>query len=101
MKSDASGFVFYLALLLVASLLLLRILRAGKKGGKALVLDILYLCTYCFLGGIVVFYVMAFVSRADWMWGIAFCVMFWGGFFLRAMPLLRHLRQIAPVQDKG
>ncbi|MFM7728598.1 MAG: hypothetical protein ACKO7B_18005, partial [Flavobacteriales bacterium] len=54
MKSDASGFVFYLALLLVASLLLLRILRAGKKGGKALVLDILYLCTYCFRGGIVV-----------------------------------------------
>jgi undecaprenyl pyrophosphate phosphatase UppP len=101
MKSDATGFVFYLALALAAGLLLLRIFRSGKKGGAALVLDVLYLCLYCFLGGIVIFYVMAFVNQSDWLWGVAFCVMFWGGFFLRALPLFRHLKEREPEAKEG
>ncbi|MFM8432488.1 MAG: hypothetical protein ACKOA1_06815 [Bacteroidota bacterium] len=93
MSSTTSGFIFYLAIAIFVTMILVRMIRFKRKGGAALVMDVSYLCLYCFLGGLVVFYLVAFIPGADWLWGLAFCAMFWGGFFLRAIPLFRQMRE--------
>jgi hypothetical protein len=71
----------------------LRLLKARKKGIQAVMLEMLYLCVYCFLGGTMFFFGMTQIDGpfSEGIWILLMLVVFWLGFAMRAFALYRML----------
>ena len=91
MNTALSGFLVYILIACLVVLVLLRFLKSKREGGRALIMEIMYLCVYAFMGGIFLCFILEKLPSADWLWGVMFLFLFWGGFIIRSLPLFKSL----------
>ena len=77
-----------------AAMVITRILRSRRTGGKAIVLELMYLFFYTFMGGSLFFFAITQMSGGESLWAISFFVLFWGGFAIRAYPIFKGLNSM-------
>jgi hypothetical protein len=91
MNSSSSGLLVYLLIACLAALAIIRFIKSRKKDGAALVMEVVYLCIYAFMGGIFLCFILEKLPAGDWLWAILFLVLYWGGFLIRSFPLFKQL----------
>jgi len=77
-----------------AGMLLTRLARSRRKGGKAVVMDLMYLFLYTFMGGALFFFALTQMTGGEFWWAISFFFLFWGGFAMRAYPIFKGLNSM-------
>ncbi len=96
MLLDPGAALLLLMTISAVGMLIVRLLKAGKKGLAALKLEALYLALYCFMVGGLFFFVLTKKDSdlGEPIWILMLSVVFISGFVLRVYALFRMISQV-------
>ncbi|MFM2136631.1 MAG: hypothetical protein RL021_2031 [Bacteroidota bacterium] len=94
MNSETPAALILILTISAAGMLLSRILKRKRKGGKAVAMDLAYLFFFTFMGGAFFEFILTSMAPGEILWAIGFICLFGGGFAIRAYPIFKGLNSM-------